>query len=282
MALETEYANLISIEEQLAAEVVPAFVAQSVCRPLVMIDQLTGGAKIAEFEKQGSLSASTPGESTAPTKQELTDSKVQVTAVKATVWTEESGESAIYLGSKGRDRLVFASSNALARHFDSTILALTSSVTAEAGTTGTALDEDAVIQAQYLLGAANAVGVATCVISPKGSKDLRTAFKDNGAVSLNSVAQRGLENGQINPAKWVGNVLGMDFYQSTSVYNDGTDDYALVFTPYGIGVAEANGGEIMYMEAQVPSKVTFERSLSYFYGAAIVTQSALVKLRHVD
>jgi len=276
------YTSYHTIEEQLAVEVVPAFVAQSICRPFVMIDQVKDGSRVAEFTKLGSFAASTPGEGVAPTRATYAETNVPVTVAEATSWTEQSLFSQVVVGSKSAERLVANHASSLARHFDASILGLASSITATAGATGQPLDEDDVIEAQYLLDSQVAIGTMTGVVSPKGANQLRKAFKDNAAVSLNSVGQSGLENGNYNSTFYVGNILGIPFYKSTLVHNDGTDDYGILFTPYGVGVAEANGGELVFMENSNASTRTINRSLTYIYGVGIVEQKALVRLRHID
>jgi hypothetical protein len=282
MANETEYSNYHNIEEQISVEVIPAFVAQSVVRPFVMVDQVKNGAKTVEFTKLGTISASTPGEGIAPSKSEYTETNVPVTVAEATSWTEQTVFSQVVVGSKSAERLIQVHASSLARHFDASILALAASITATAGSTGVALDEDAIIQAIYLIESANAIGNMAAVVSPKGAQQLRTAFNANAAVSFNSIAQNGLENGNYNAASYAGSILGIPFYKSTLVYNDATDDYGTLFTPFGIGVAEANGGEAIYLEQTDASRRITGRSLTYVYGTAIVTQGALVRLRHVD
>lgn len=282
MALETEYGNFVTVEEELSARIKPAFEAKAVTRFALWVEQLTGQAKTKEFRKAGSLVASTPGEGTAPTAQELTDSKVAITAVEATVWTKLTRYAELLVGSQSVQRLSEESSLSLARHFDNSVLALASSLTQTAGSTGVALDEDAIIQAIYLLELADAVGDMAGFISPKGAKDLRTAFKDNGAVSLNSIAQSGLENGQYNERAYVGAILGIPFFKSTQVYNDGTDDYGIITTPYAIGVTEANGGEIDVLQNVDASTRVKHMSLTKHYATGIVDNTGAVRLRHVD
>lgn len=282
MALETEYGNFVTVDEELSARIKPAFEAKAVTRPMVWVETLGGQAKTKEFEKAGSLTASAPGEGTAPTKQELSDTSVAITAVEATVWTELTRYAELLVGGKSVQRLASESAMALARYWDNSVLSLASSVTATAGSTGVALDEDAVLQAIYLLENADAIGDLAGVVSAKGAKDLRTAFKDNGAVSLNSVAQNGLENGQYNERAYVGSILNIPFFKSTQVYNDGTDDYGMLISPYAIGVTEANGGEIDILEDVNPSTRITGRSLTMHFAAGIVEQTGVVRLRHVD
>ena len=282
MALENEYSNFVTIEEDLSARMKPAFEAAAVTRFMLWVETLAGQAKTKEFRKADSLVASTPGEGVAPTKQELQDTIVAITAAETTVWTELTRFAELVVGGQSTQRLAEESAMALARHFDNSVLALASSVTAEAGTTGTVLDEDDVLQGIYLLENANAVGNINGVVSAKGAKDLRTAFKDNAAVSFDTIAQRGLESGQYNAASFVGVVLGIPFFKSTQVYNDATDDYGMLISPYDIGVTEANGGEIDVLEDVDPSRRVKGKSLTQLVGVGIVEQAGVCTLRHID
>lgn len=282
MALENEYSNFVTVEEELSARMKPAFEAAAVTRFMLWVETLVGQAKTKEFRKADSLVASTPGEGVAPTKQELTDTMIAVTAAENTVWTELTRFAELTIGGHSTQRLAEESARALARFFDNSVLALAASVTAEAGTTGTALDEDDILQGIYLLEAADAVGEIAGVVSPKGGKDLRTAFKDNAAVSFDTIAQRGLESGQYNAASFLGVVLGVPFFKSTQVYNDATDDYGMLITPYAIGVTEANGGEIDILEDVNSSTRIKGKSLTQLVGVGIVEQNGVCTLRHID
>lgn len=282
MALETEYGNFVTVEEELTALIKPAFEAKAVTRFMLWVETLKGQAKTKEFRKGGSLTASTPGEGVAPTKQELTDTVTAITAQEAVVWTELTRFAELLVGSESTRRLAQEMALALARHFDNSVLALASSVTAEAGTTATALDEDDILDGIYTLENADAIGDIAGVVSPKGGKDLRSAFKSNTAVSMNSIAQRGLENGQYNERKYLGDILGIPFFSSTQVYNDGTDDYGMLITPYAIGVTEANGGEVDILEDTDSGRRVKGKSTTKHYGVGIVEQAGVVRLRHVD
>jgi hypothetical protein len=282
MASETEYSNFSTVEEELTAGFRPAFVAKAVTRPMVWVETLTGQAKTKEFRKGGSVTASAPGEGTAPTKQELTDSVTQITAVEVTVWTELTRYAQLLVGDYSVQRLIQESSSAIARKWDQSVLALAASISNTAGTSGVALDEDAILAATYLLDAGNALGSVYGVVSAKGALDLRTALKDNAAVSYNSVANRGLENANYNEQAYIGSLMGIPFFKSTQVYNDGTDDFGMLITPYGVGVTEANGGELDILEAVNPSTRITGKSLTMLFGIGIVEQAGLVRLRHVD
>lgn len=282
MANETEYSNFATVEEELTARIKPAFEAVAVTRPLVWAETLTGQAKTKEFEKAGSLTAYVPGEGTAPTKSELTDTKVAITAVEATVWTELTRYAELLVGGKSVQRLADESALALARKFDESVLALASSVTATAGTTGVAFDEDVILQAIYLLDDANAIGSMSGVLSPKGAKDARQALKDNAAVSFNTSGQAGFQDGNYNPSGFIGQLLGIPFFKSSLVYNDATDDFGMLVTPYAIGATFANGGEIDILEDVNPSTRITGRSMTMHYGVGIVEQAGVVRLRYID
>ena len=277
MASETEYGNFSAIEETLIKDAVLSYTSAVITLPFVNRKTLEGDSKTGEFDVHGTVSGAIVAESSAASKSELTDTKVSMTAAKAMVWSESTGESVVYLGERPRQRLATEAGKGLGVLADTTVLALASSVTNTAGTTLTALDEDAIIQASYLLGGGNATGIATSFINELGRKQLRTAFKDNAAVGFNSIAQSGLENGQLG--SYAGKLYNINFFANNSVYTDATDYFGLIFTPEAIGFVEANGGLISFMETPVPSKHSFEYSWAYFFAAGIVKQAGVARLR---
>lgn len=276
--MATGFTSFPSVAAYVSANVTPAFVATSVMKGLINVQDLAQGTLAYKFPVQGSLSASSVSEGSQASAVDLTDSSVTVTAAKVKVYTTRTEEAELQIGSMALDRLIQESGSAIARKFDTDAITLFGGFSTVAGATGQAMSDVYLEAAIYAHRAANTQGELVGVLHPRQIGHLAAAFRANASVGWNTIAQKGLENGQPLPNGFAGNAYGINFFSSTLVTNDGTDYSGGIFSRYAIGCVLKDGGDPHVMIVEDPEYGLYKMSMSVLYGVAEVKDAAGVKI----
>lgn len=276
--MSTLVANFPTVAAYISGNIVPAFVANTVMKGLITSENLQSGTLAHKFPVYGSLSASSVAEGAQASVVDLTDASVTVTAAKVKVFTKRSEEAELVIGSQALDRLTYESGTAIARKFDTDAVTLFTGLSTVAGATGQAMSDVYLEAAIYAHRAANTQGTLVGVLHPRQIGHLGAAFRANGAVGWNTIAQNGLQNGQPIPSGFAGNAYGIDFYSSTLVTNDGTDYSGAIFSRYALGAVFGNNGNVNVMITEDPEYGLYPLSMSMLYGIAEIKDAAGVKI----
>jgi N4-gp56 family major capsid protein len=129
---------------------------------------------------------------------------------------------------------------AIAKKQDETIAALFSGFSQTAGSAGTELTPDIILQAVTKLRLANAPGPIRGVFSPAAMYNLKKVLANAGyTTNSNAISDLGnevLRNG------YAGTVMGVDLFESAVIGNDASDDsVGALFVPQALGVAVKQG-----------------------------------------
>lgn len=234
MAYETEQGNFITIGNEISAAIAPAFVNASIGMNLVYNEQLQGQAISKKFQKSGSLVAETLAESTAYTfsaSSELTDSSVTCTATKGVIITKVTVEAEEFAGSASdRNRVAVEQGRALARLYDTTLLALSSGLSTGITAT-TILTVNDLLDAQYtIFNAKCPPGRLAFIGDYKGVKELGKEVIATTASAFANPNFLGLV-GAPAANNYKGSFADMEIYQTSGLPTSGGDDVAMLFHP---------------------------------------------------
>ena len=129
---------------------------------------------------------------------------------------------------------------AIAKKQDETIAALFSGFSQTAGSAGTELTPEIILQAVTKLRLANAPGPIRGVFSPAAMYNLKKVLA-NAGYTTNSNAISDLGN-EVLRAGYAGTVMGVDLFESAVITNDASDDsVGAIFVPQALGVAIKQG-----------------------------------------
>lgn len=230
-----DLADTITIGNAVSALMAPAFVRASIGLGLVYAETCPNNTNVIKFPKSGSLTAEAVAEGAVylPTdaNSDINDTSVTSTATKVMVASPISWEAQRFNSSYANtSRVAEEQGRALARKFDVDWKALFNSVT-EAATATAGLDTDTVLLGQYnVYDGLTPPGPLVAVVDFKGAYELRKAVANSGSAIYASQYNSPLFG---TPAMngFVGNFLGIDFYQTSGLSNTGGDDQGLIFDP---------------------------------------------------
>lgn len=284
-----ELSDNIIVGNAISAQISPAFKEASIWMSLVAAQTCPPDSNVIKFRKSGSLIAEAVTEGAVYVASDantlLADTSVTATAVKVAsggVFTHESERFGA--GSSSVSRYGSEQGRALARKFDDDCLALIDSITNVATATST-LDTDTILTGKYHVN--NSLvppGPMTAVIDFKGAMELQKLIANSGAAIYSSQYNSPLFG---TPAanNFIGNYLGVDFYQTTGLSTTGSDDQGVIFNPlYAFGAAM--GGSV-YTDVQftgpgvvdqIPGMSTYIMSWMY-YNVVVWNNTAACELR---
>lgn len=236
MANETELSNVTTVGNAISALMSPAFKEAAIMPNLIHMETFRNNTNVIKFRKSGDLTAATLAESTAYTfsaSSELTDSSVSCTAVKGVVMSKITQEALRFGGGQAdTSRIAAEQGRAIARLFDDTALALFSGFSTQV-TASSILTVAKMLEAQYRVYNGNVPvdGRLTAVLDYKGAHEIRAEIAASSASAYVNPAFLDILNGTPQANNYVGNVVGIDVFQSIGLPTSASDDVALVFNP---------------------------------------------------
>ena len=235
MANETELTNFVTIGNMVSALASPALVNASICMNLAHIEQFPDNTASIKFRKNGSLVAETVAESAAYTfsaSSELTDTSITCTAVKWAVVSKLTAEALRFgTGAASLPRMAQEQGEALARLYDATMVALFTGFSVGV-TAATILTKDNVLDAQYnVYDGKTPPGRLVAVLDYKGANELRKEITSITASAWSNPAMLGIVNNNPKQNNLIGELAGIDIYQTSGLPTSGGDDVAAVFHP---------------------------------------------------
>lgn len=284
-----QMADTVQIGNAISAAISPAFKEASIGMGLVYAETCSPDSQVIKFRKSGSLVAEAVTEGAAyaasDANSDINDTSVTCTAAKIAVASPISVEAMRFGGGAANvSRVAAEQGRALARKFDDDLLALFDSVTNTA-TAASTLDTDTLLTGQYkVMDSLVPPGPLTAVLDNKGAAELRKLVANAGSAIYSSQYSSPLFG---TPAQnnFIGNLLGIDIYQTTGLSTTGGDDQGLIFNP-NYAFCAAMGGSVesvvqfsgMGVALLIPG--FSEIVLSWlFYGVALWNDAAACELR---
>lgn len=284
-----QMADTVQIGNAISAAISPAFKEASIGMGLVYAETCSPASQVIKFRKSGSLVAEAVTEGAAYTasdaSSDINDTSVTITAAKIAVASPISVEAMRFGGGAANvARVASEQGRALARKFDDDLLALFDSITNVATATST-LDTDTLLTGQFnVMDSLVPPGPLTAVVDNKGAAELRKLVANAGAAIYSSQYNSPLF-GTPSQNNFIGNLLGIDIYQTTGLSTTGGDDQGCIFNP-NYAFCSAMGGEVssvvqfsgMGVALLIPGFSDIVLSW-LFYGVGVWNNSAACELR---
>lgn len=282
-------ADLVQSGNAVSALIPPAFVKQAIFYGLVYSEQCSDSSNKINFRISGNVNAEGVNEGAVYTpsdaNSDITDTSVQVTATKVAVGTNITPEALRFgAGAASFARVSDEQGRAIARRFDTDVLALVNSVTGVA-TASTTMDTDTLLEGQYkVMNGETPPGPLVAVLDYKGVFELRKQVATSGASHFAAGTGTPLF-GVPQQNNYVGNFLGIDIYQTSGLSTANGDDQGVIFNP-NYAFAAAMGGDVGTeirwtghgVASQVPG-LSYEVTSWIFYGVALWHDAAACELR---
>lgn len=284
-----QMADTVQIGNAISAAISPAFKEASIGMGLVYAETCSPASQVIKFRKSGSLIAEAVTEGAAyaasDANSDINDTSVTATAAKIAVASPISVEAMRFGGGAANvARVAAEQGRALARKFDDDLLALFDSVTNTATATST-LDTDTLLTGQYkVMDSLVPPGPLVAVLDNKGAAELRKLVANAGAAIYSSQYNSPLF-GTPSQNNFIGNLLGIDIYQTTGLSTTGGDDQGLIFNP-NYAFCAAMGGSVesvvqfsgMGVALLIPGFSDIVLSW-LFYGVALWNDAAACEIR---
>lgn len=284
-----QMADTVQIGNAISAAISPAFKEASIGMGLVYAETCSPASQVIKFRKSGSLVAEAVTEGAAyaasDANSDINDTSVTATAAKIAVASPISVEAMRFGGGAANvARVAAEQGRALARKFDDDLLALFDSVTNTATATST-LDTDTLLTGQYkVMDSLVPPGPLVAVLDNKGAAELRKLVANAGAAIYSSQYNSPLF-GTPSQNNFIGNLLGIDIYQTTGLSTTGGDDQGLIFNP-NYAFCAAMGGSVesvvqfsgMGVALLIPGFSDIVLSW-LFYGVALWNDAAACEIR---
>lgn len=284
-----QMADTVQIGNAISAAISPAFKEASIGMGLVYAETCSPASQVIKFRKSGSLIAEAVTEGAAyaasDANSDINDSSVTITAAKIAVASPISVEAMRFGGGAANvARVAAEQGRALARKFDDDLLALFDSITNVATATST-LDTDTLLTGQFnVMDSLVPPGPLTAVVDNKGAAELRKVVANAGAAIYSSQYNSPLF-GVPSQNNFIGNLLGIDIYQTTGLSTTGGDDQGCIFNP-NYAFCAAMGGSVesvvqfsgMGVALLIPGFSDIVLSW-LFYGVGVWNNSAACELR---
>lgn len=236
MANETEQANIIAQTDVLADRASAALVRKIVVTPLIYAEEMSPtGTKV--FPKEGSLTAGAVSESGSwsfGAGSEYTEGSLSLSQQKTMISVKLTREASRFTRA---DMMLMADriGASIARDMEEDILALFDNFSGQdSSRTGTTLNVDALMDAAYQVKDNEAAPTGrrmVAVVDYKGSNEIKKELKDSGASAFGNVELVSALLGANPENGYVGNIPGIDVFETSGLPTSGSDDVALVFNP---------------------------------------------------
>lgn len=256
MSYETELANIKHQTDVVSDAISAALVQGVVFAPLIYGEDLPPAktTNVKLFRKAGSFTAETISESTAhavdAAGQELSESSVTATAVKycANCITTVEAERFSPITA---DKLYAALGNALARYWDTLIIALFSGFTGNTVTATSTMTVADIMQAAYLVrsgtyGVSPASGLI-CGLNFKMVYEIQKEILASAASVWGVPSQISLLSGLPGTNGFRGELPGMRIYETSGLPTSSSDSVGLVYDP-AIAFCSMVDGQPAYQE----------------------------------
>lgn len=263
----TEYGNFVTEAYAIAGMMGPAYVSASFGMSVVQTEQFSDTSNTIRIPISGSLTAEIVAESTPyefSANGELTDTYVTCTAEKSVVSSRVSVEALRFGGSTASlQRIAREHALAHARLFDSKLKALFPSLSQSVTATST-LIKDNLLDARYYIDAGtagNESGSLVAVIDHKGKSEITKELTSITASAFSNMELLSLVKLQVPGAKPVGDLAGIEVFQTDGLTTSGGDDVGAVFDPaqcYFAGVDVANGFNVLIHNPRADNGLTYE------------------------
>jgi hypothetical protein len=268
MANETVLSGLVSQTDVVNGLITPEFEARAMMIALGTESNIE--AKSQKFTQRNGTTASTVAEGATATKAVITQTGTTVSPTKQVAYNEITKESLKFAGvGMTAEGVAVLQATALQRNFDSTALGLVSGFTNSAVATST-LDFDTIFEGVFNVDSADTPldDTLACVLSVKQVFELKkdTTGSAGGAWANPDLQKMVLERPKAN--NFIGNIGGVDFYQSSLVNTDGgtPNRYEGILFHPRYAFAYALAGQPDTDMIWVPSKKTLEVVTDFFFG----------------
>lgn len=247
MANEIENANFASPTDAISALIAPSFVDSAIMFNLVAAEDYPDNTNVLKFRKSGTLTAANLGESTAysySASSELTETTVTSTGTKKFVASKLTVEALRFNSGDKYAQIAAEQGRALARLFDDQAITLFNGFSTQVTATNVlTIDDFLEALASLHAGAIPAGGRVAAVLDYKGAGELRrniasttgTPFVNERLIQV--LASRPQAN------NYLGELAGVDVYQTSGLPLATADDVALVFSP-DYAICTGMGGPI--------------------------------------
>lgn len=288
MAYETEAANFITVGSAIAEYLGPAFVQNSQLMPHVVTEVFSPNSNVLKFTKDGYLVAEDLAESTNYTysaSSELTETQISVTGTKRALGTKLTVEAKRFGGPRANmQRLMQKAGEAHARWFDTKVKALFSGLSATV-TASSSITKDNLLDARYTVESTMLDAFSGRLVAYLGYKAVNFLRKEVTNITASAFANRellGILGRPGNGRGYVGELFGIDLYQTSGLPTTGGDDIQPVFDPmhtFGAGVDGNSGFDFSLSPPSAINGVSEELLTWLFFGVAEINDGAGVQVR---
>lgn len=234
-------ANTTSINSELFQNLLVqsqyALYENSIARAVATVfDYPVGAGKQVTVPVWAAISASTPGEGTAPSAADTNTSSKTITLAEHVVYAEvtdflrDSAQENVIAG------LATQSGLALAESIDKALIAQFANASGSLGAAGTELAITDILKAAATIRSNKYTGRMVAIVNPLQAYALKAAAAGTAAIAGTNLQNRALDG------YFVTSVGGVDIYESALVDIDGSGDaVGCVFAPAAFGLAQRGG-----------------------------------------
>lgn len=263
----TEYGNFVTEAYAIAGMMGPAYVAKSFGMSVVQTEQFSDSSNTIRVPISGYLTAEIVAESTPYVfsgSGELTDTYVSCTAEKSVVSSRVSVEALRFGGpTASLQRIANEHAKAHARNFDTKLKALFPSLS-QSVTAASVLTKDALLDCRYYIDSGtdgNESGSLVACIDHKGKAEVTKELTNITATAFSNMELLSLVGLKVPGAQPVGDLAGIQVYQTSGLTVSGGDDIGAVFDPeqcFFAGVDVANGFNVLIHSPRADNGLTYE------------------------
>lgn len=268
MAFETERGNIVTPTDVVSDAISAALVQRTILFPLVYTEDLPDNTPTKKFRKAGSLTAAEVAESAAWTfgaGSEYTETSASATATKFACVSKLTVEADRFTP-VSPDKLYQEQGAAIARDVEGEIKTLFSGFSNAVTATSIATVAD-ILQALYLVQSGTSGvsdGMLAGVFDYKAIMEIRKEIVASGASHYVQPNQTTLLAGIAADSGYVGDVPGVNCYQTNGLPTDTGDDVNLVFDP-ALAIA-GMVGPIQTRQSWKGSEGFFDELASYLFS----------------
>lgn len=287
MSYETEAANFITLGAAIAEYLGPAFVQNSQLMPHVVTQVFSQSSNQIKFTKDGYLVAEDLAESTNysySASSELTETSITITGTKRALGTKLTVEAARFGGPRANmANLMKKAGEAHARWFDTKVKALFSGLSGGV-TASSTLTKDNILDARYTVESTMLDAFSGSLVGYFGFKGINSLRKEITNVTATAFSNRellGILGKPGNGRGYVGELFGVDLYQTSGLPTSGGDDIQPVFDPmhtFGAGVDGSNGFDFSISAPSAINGVSTELLTWLFFGVGEINDGAGVRV----
>lgn len=272
-------ANTTSINSELFQDLLVqsefALYESSIARAVsTVFDYPVGAGKQVSVPMWSAMSASKPGEGTAPSAAD-TNTTSKLITLEEHVWYAQVTD---FLRDSASENVIASmaaqAGQALGESLDSELIALFSNVaiTQSVGTAGSDNSVADLMKAVALIRAAKYSGPLFAVLNPKQAYGIKAAM-----TATNSYQNATMTGSDVLGQYFVGQIAGCTILEHAGVAVDGNDDaIGCVFSPMAFGVAQ-RGGVAMETQREAAKRAT-DVVMTVVAGAGILRPELAVKI----